>query len=115
VCIFHNSLDCGSDKINFELLRLPVIEFFIESLKVKELDNLILSLRGLKYFLDYSKEIIISYDYKVNIVQKQIESIPNGVNLIENCENLENKEISELASELISTYFTKAETNKINN
>ncbi len=113
--IFHNSLDCGTDKINFELLRLPVIEFFIESLKVKELDNLILSLIGLKNFLDYSKEIIISYDYKVNIVQKQIESIPNGVNLIENCENSDNKEISELASEIISTYFTKAETNKINN
>lgn len=75
---------------------------------------MILALRGLKYFLDYGKEITISYEYKNNIVQRQIELL-NGVSLIEKCAKSKNSELSELANEVLTTYFSKDESNNLNN
>lgn len=71
-------------------------------------------LEGLKNLLEYGKEISNSFEIESNIVQKQIESL-NGVNLIEKYVDSHNKEVSDLANDLISNYFIKSETNKINN
>jgi len=96
------------------MLRLPVIEYFIESLKIKDLDNCLLALSGLKVLLEYGKEIKISYDYKENIVKKQIEHL-NGHEMIEKCGKSLNMEISSLSNTIFNQFFSKDESNKLNN
>ena len=71
-------------------------------------------LRGLRSLLDYGKEISDSFIVNSNIVEKQIELL-NGVNLIEKFVNSHNKEVSELANDMLSAYFLNSETNKLNN
>ena len=114
VCLFFNALDTGSDKIKFELLRQPIIEYFIDSLLVKELNNQIMALSGLQYLLDYGKDINIEFDLKLNIVAKQIEDL-NGVIILEKLRDSQNKDISALASEMLQSFFQKEESNSLNN
>lgn len=111
---FHNALDCSDEKSKFEILRLPVLEYFVDSLKLSDLENLVFSLCGLKYLLEYGREIKISFNEKLNIVQKQVELI-SGEFYLEKCESSNNKEISSLAQEIMKTYFSNKESNKINN
>jgi hypothetical protein len=100
-------------KIKFELLRLPVIEYLIESMKINDGETQIFALEGLKVFLEYGKDIKISYENKENIVKKQIEHV--GISLIEKCAGSLNKDVSEIATFLLNTYILKDESNKINN
>jgi hypothetical protein len=114
VRLFYNALDCSDDKIKFEILRLPVLEYLIECLKIKDLENQIYSLGGLKYMLDYGKEINIYYNEKLNIVQRQVEDL-NGIFYISKCAESNNKEVSELANEILQEFFSREESNKLNN
>ena len=85
----------------------------MDSLKINGLDNVILALGGLKYLLQYSKEINTTYECP-DVVKRQIELL-NGVTLIEKCVDSQNKEVAELANEIVQTFFSKDESNKLNN
>ena len=64
--------------------------------------------------LKYGEKINISYDYTENIVKKQIE-ILNGEKLIEKCSISNNKDISSIANSVLQKFFSKDESNILNN
>jgi hypothetical protein len=97
---FEALLDVESQIVKTELLRIGVFDFLCNKLMTNDVETLQISLRSLDVFLEYGKGVMKDR----NIIQEAMHF--NGADVtLENLANNQDKNVSELAVELLQTYF----------